>query len=227
MRDRAPSSNNRRPAPGALPRVPARAGADPHLAATLRCGAGRGGEQPCGKRQPGGQGCWAALVPLFANADTKHGPHAGPTRSLTRGAVPGCPTGLPSACSPAPRHRGAQPRGLQRQRAHPGHCEQPAVPGPPAPLCLRLLLHRCACASCTALPGLGGAQLTAPGPHGLQAPAPCRAGAEQQPPACSGCWGPAAPTPHSRLPRAARAARAPFPSASPGAGPQPCGPVYC
>lgn len=211
MRDRAPSSNNRRPAPGALPRVPARAGADPHLAATLRCGAGRGASNPAGNGSRAGR---AAGQRRSLYLQTR-------IQSTARTQAPLAPSragqclAVPRAC-PAPA---ARPHGTAGPS--PGACSGSApTPGTASSLLCLGLLHRCARASCTALPGLGGAQLTAPGPHGLQAPAPRRAGAEQQPPACSGCWGPAAPTPHSRLPPDAGCpcCASPFPFCIPGRG---------
>lgn len=146
MRSRTPSSNNRRLAPGARPRVPARVGANPHLATTLLVQSRAGGEQPCGETAPGLVGSVGPFICKRIQSTAAHRP-----RSLTLRAA-----AAPWSCQAraAPQRRGAQPQGLQQQRSHPGHSEQPAVPGPPPALpCL----------------GAGG---SAHSPQSPQAPAP-------------------------------------------------------
>lgn len=140
------------------------------------------------------------MVPLFANTDTEHGGTQAPLPH-TQGSV--CPMVLPSACSPAPQRRGAQPLGAAAAAVHPPWAQRAAG---------------CAWASsCTALPGGWGAQLTAPRTPRLQPLA--------QPLVCTGCWGPAAPPPHSRLsqdlalsPRGCWCRARTFPSCVPGCG---------
>lgn len=228
MRDRAPSSNNRRPAPGALPRVPARAGADPHLAATLRCGAGRGASNPAGNGSRAGRAAgqrWSLYLQTRIQSTARTQAPLAPSRA-------GQCLAVPRAC-PAPA---ARPHGTAGPS--PGACSGSApTPGTASSLLCLGLLHRCACASCTAVPappalpclGWGGLSSQPQAPTASRPQPLAEPGQSSSPPPAAGAGGRQRPHPTAacRRTRAARAARAPFPSASPGAGPQPCGPVYC
>lgn len=195
MRDRAPSSNNRRPAPGALPRVPARAGADPHLAATLRCGAGRGASNPAGNGSRAGRAAgqrWSLYLQTRIQSTARTQAPLAPSRA-------GQCLAAPRAC-PAPA---ARPHGTAGPS--PGACSG-SVPTPGTAsslLCLRLL-HRCACASsCTAVPappalpclGWGGLSSQPQAPTASRPQPLAEPGQSSSPPPAAGAGGRQRPHP--------------------------------
>lgn len=187
-------------APGAWPRVPARAGAgagagaDAHLTTTLLVRGRAGGEQPCGETAPGLGG---SVGPFICKHRYKAQRHTGPSHSHSVSAPWSC-----QACAAQPHSAvGHSPRGLQQQRAHPGHSEQPAGPGPPPG-------GRGLSSQPPEPPGSSPSH--SPGCWGPAVPPPHSHLSQDLVPSPRGCW-----------------CRAPFPPASLGAGPQPWGPIYC
>lgn len=173
MRDRAPSSNNRRPAPGALPRsLP---GLGPTRTSPRPCGAGQGGGRATLRETAAGRaGLLGSVGPFICKRGYKarparrpHSlPHARGSAWLPHGPAqrlqPG-PT-APRGPAPGPAAAACPPRALRAACCAWASCT--AVPAPPpAPLCLRLL-------HCPAWAGGGSAHSPRPprppGPSPLQ-----------------------------------------------------------